>query len=71
MAIVQLDFFKNAEESEMEALRAEFNAVKKSTERVRKGVFVRHNELAKICTDLQSRLDILERNICKGVYDAK
>ena len=66
MAIVQLDFFKNAEESELEALRKEIEAVSSSSTKVRKGTYARLNELNKICLDLQNRLEIIERNICRG-----
>lgn len=67
MAIIQLDFFKSAEESEIEALRAEVDAIRKSSDRVRKGIYAKHGELNKICLDLQQRLIIIERNICRGV----
>lgn len=67
MAIIQLDFFKNAEESEIEALRKEIEAVSASSTKVRKGTYARIGELNKICLDLQNRLEIIERNICRGV----
>lgn len=66
MAIIQLDFFKTEEESEIEALRKEFNSVKSSSDRVRKGMFARHGELTKTVLDLQERLAIIERNICRS-----
>ena len=65
MQIYQLDFFKNEEESEIEALRAEIKAVKTSSDKVRKGTYARIGELTKLTNDLQDRLRILERNVCQ------
>jgi hypothetical protein len=66
MEIVQLDFFKTAEESEIEALRKQIAAVKASSDKVRRGMFARHGDLTKIVLDLQERLAVIERNICRG-----
>lgn len=65
MNILQLDFFKTASECEVDVLRKEFEDVKASASKVRKGIFARHNELAKMYVDVVNRLDILERNLCK------
>jgi hypothetical protein len=64
--IYQLDFFKTEEESEIEALRKEIAAVKTSSDKVRRSLFARNGELTKIVIDLQERLAVIERNICKG-----
>jgi hypothetical protein len=64
--MVQLDFFKTPEECEMDSLRYSLDQVRKSTEKVRKGTYARMNELTKESLDLKARLEILERNICRG-----
>lgn len=64
--MVQLDFFKTEEECEMDALRYSLEQVRKTTDKVRKGTYARINELTKESIDLKTRLEILERNICRG-----
>ncbi len=59
----QLDFFQD-EDPNVSALRQEMAKVKESADKVRKGIFARHNELAKMYIDAHQRLEILERNIC-------
>lgn len=66
MLAVQLDLFKTPEECEMDALRRSIEDVRKSSEKVRKGTYARLNELVKDCVDLRFRLEVMERNICKG-----
>ena len=66
MAVVQLDFFLTPEESEIEALRKEVIAVRASNDRVRKKLFGENGRLIARVTELETRLAILERNICKG-----
>ena len=63
--IFQLDFWKTEEESEIESLRKEIAAVKTSSDKVRRSLFARNGELAKIVIDLQERLMIIERNLCQ------
>jgi hypothetical protein len=58
-ALIQLELFRTPEEIEVESLR-------KTLDKVRKGTYARLNELAKENADLKSRLEILEKNICKG-----
>lgn len=65
MELIQLDLFKSEEESEREALLREIAAVKESSNKVRKGTYARINELGKICYDLQTRLEYIEKYICK------
>ncbi len=64
MSVVQLDFFEK--KSEIELLEEELRAVKLSNDKVRKAMFARHGELAKMYLDLLGRLEIIEKNICKG-----
>jgi len=54
------------EESEIQALRKEVQAIGASSTKVRKGTYAKIGELNKIVIDLQERLAIIERNICKG-----
>lgn len=58
-AAIQLEMFRSQEEIELETLR-------KTLDKVRKGTYARLNELAKENVDLKDRLEILEKNICKG-----
>lgn len=57
--LIQLELFRSQEEIEVETLR-------KTLDKVRKGTYARLNELAKENADLKCRLEILEKNICKG-----
>ena len=66
MNIVQLDFFKNEELCEINSLKEDVLAVKKSSDKVRKGMYAKLGELTKECNDLKERLSIMERYICKG-----
>jgi hypothetical protein len=63
---VQLDFFLTEEECQISALKKAVEEVRKSGDKVRKGTYARLNELNKECVELKSRLDILERYICRG-----
>lgn len=67
MSLVQLDFFKSTEECEIEALRNDVKSVKISSDKVRRGMYARLNEIAKENVELKYRLEIIERNICKGM----
>ena len=58
-AAIQLEMFRSQEEIELETLR-------KTLDKVRKGTYARLNELAKENANLKDRLEILEKNICKG-----
>lgn len=64
---IQLDFFKTEEESKIDCLYEEFEKVKDSSTKVRKSLFARNGELTKQYNELNDRLSIIERNICKGI----
>jgi|BogFormECP04_OM1_1039644.scaffolds.fasta_scaffold09511_1 hypothetical protein len=64
--LVQLDFFKTKEQCEIDTLRIELQAVKVSSDKVRKKLFAENGKLVKATVELRDRLDILERNICQG-----
>lgn len=63
--MIQLDFFE--EKDDLDLIRDELKSVKESTDKVRRGMFARHNELAKMLMDISQRLEILERNICTKI----
>ncbi len=67
MVQIQLDMFKTAEECELDALRKCIEETKHSADKVRRGTYARLNELGKECIDLKARLELIERNICKGL----
>jgi len=62
--MIQLDFFQSHDE--LDILRDEIKFVKESNDKVRKGMFARHNELAKMMMNISERLEIIERHICHG-----
>lgn len=64
--LIQLDFFKSFHECEIDTLRHQVQSLKESNERVRKGLFARNGELTKQLIDISERLQIIEKNICKG-----
>lgn len=64
--MVQLDFFKTPEECERDYIRHSLEQVKKTTEKVRRGTYAKLNELERDSIDLRARLEIIERNICRG-----
>jgi len=64
--IIQLDFFKSEEQSEIDALRERVDAIGISSTKVRKSLYARNGELNKKMTDLETRMEIIERFICRG-----
>jgi hypothetical protein len=75
MKVVQLDFFPdffpsvgNSNDSlkMIGELKSQVEKLGESNTKVRKSLFARHGELAKLYIDIHNRLEILERNICKG-----
>ena len=66
MTAIQLDFFKSDSECEIDALRLEMRAVKISTDKVRKSLYARNNELTKRMLELEDRLNHIERGLCYG-----
>lgn len=63
--LVQLDFFKDEKEIEIDGLKQQVKEMDTSLHKVRKGLFAKHGDLAKLYLDLLNRLEILEKNICK------
>lgn len=62
--LVQLDFF---EETEISILKAEIVELKKSLDRQRKSQFAKIGECKKEIMELKEDMEILKRNICKGM----
>lgn len=64
---VQYDFWQTKEESETEMLIREVNGIKMSTSKVRKALFARNGELQRKMLELEDRLAIIERGLCRGI----
>lgn len=62
---VQYDFFESKEETERKALAAFIKQLGDKLERQRKSQFAKIGENRKRIDDLEERLAILERNICR------
>ena len=76
MHIEQLDLFddfypvpslhESDREKDTRRMKEEIKSLRESSEKVRKGIFAKHGALAKMYLEIHQRLEILERNICKG-----
>lgn len=70
--MIQLELFPDIEKDNYELTqecretREIALATKQSSDKVRKALFARHGELAKMYLDLHARLEIIERNICNS-----
>ncbi len=60
--MIQLDFFPEDDHEIKERVKK----VETSMDKVRKGLWSRHGELAKMYFDVHARLEILERSIIQG-----
>lgn len=58
---LQYDFWDD--NSELGQLKRELKAVKDENTRVRKGLFARHGELAKLYLEISKRCDIMQNQI--------
>ena len=66
--MIQLDLFQvsdNPYEKEINEIREIALDTKKSSDKVRKGLFARHGELAKMYMEIHLRLEVIEKNLCK------
>lgn len=61
----QLEFFPE-DKNELDGIIHDIKVVKDSSDKVRKSMFAKHNELARKYTELHERIQIIERNICLG-----
>ena len=68
--MIQLDLFLEAETDPLKKkigyVEMLANETKASTEKIRKSLHAKNNELEKKLRDLMNRFEILERNICNG-----
>ena len=53
--------------TEEELLWEELKTVRESSDKVRKGIFARHNEICRTVIDLKEKLYLLEKHICERV----
>ena len=69
VSIIQYDLFEKKSEYEYfkDEVQAVVDAAIASSHKVRKGLYAENGALKKKVVDLESRLEIIERNICKGV----
>lgn len=69
-SLIQLDFFGNDEEikikNKVKSLETDIKDIGSSSDKVRRGIFARCNEVQKLCKELESRLNIIESHICKS-----
>lgn len=61
MAQIQFDLFD--ELTDIEILKKEIEDLRIKNDNVRKGLFARHNELAKLYVELKEKYDILEAKL--------
>lgn len=76
MRVIQLDFLEDLfpapillpseNQRIIKELKQEVEKLSESNTKVRKSLFAKHGELAKMYLEIHQRLEILERNICKG-----
>lgn len=70
--MVQLDLFQDIEFDQRKVMNELYDvkelakATKESSDKVRKALFARHGELAKIAMDLHIRVEAIERGLCNG-----
>jgi hypothetical protein len=72
--LIQLELFQDIEiDRDDEKILKELAEVKElamstyeSSNKVRKALFARHGELAKMYLDLHNRFEVIERNLCNG-----
>jgi hypothetical protein len=65
MIQVQLDFFHTPEEQELHTLKKFVEEVKISNDKVRRKLFCEHGNDRKLLLELDERLKIIEKYICK------
>lgn len=61
--MIQLDFFQ--EEPELR-LQSEIDILRGSVDKMRKGLYARHNSISSKLDDISDRLAIIEQFICKS-----
>lgn len=77
MNMIQLDLFQDVEFDQKKVMDTLFDvkelakSTKESSDKVRKALFARHGELAKICMDLMIRVEAIERGLCQDTRMSK
>ena len=66
-AVIQLDLFEDFP-TETQLLRADLEATDLSLNKVRRALFARVGAIERKMIDLEQRLEIMERNICRGLH---
>lgn len=61
-----LEYQPSLFDNDIEALRRENLELRRSLDKLRKAMWARQNELAKISLDVHTRLEIMENYICRG-----
>lgn len=64
MAMIQLDFFE-PEPQAIDFVKADLEETKKSLGNVRRGVFSRHNDLAKLYLELHDKMILIDKKLDK------
>lgn len=54
------------DESKTDSLERKVCDLEQLLHRLRKSLYARNNELEKMCLELHSRVEIIEKNICEG-----
>lgn len=67
---IQLDLFLQ-EKTVVDCIQEDLKTVKTTTDKVRKSMFASHAELKKKYIDLNERMNIIERNICRGINEKR
>ncbi len=62
--LIQLELFDK--KTEIDLLQDEIKEMRKSQDKVRKSLFAKHGELANKYLEIYNKLEIIEKNICKG-----
>lgn len=55
------------QESDLQSIRNEIEEIRQILHRVRKGTYASIGEIKKLSLNYDDRLNIIEKNICKGV----
>lgn len=58
--------FEFYEPSETEMLAKDFAELKTSCDKVRRAMFARHGDLARMVLDIHQRLEVIERHLCRN-----
>jgi|CXWK01.1.fsa_nt_gi hypothetical protein len=72
--MIQLELFPELEKDnleltcELKEVRELAKSTKESSDKVRKALFARHGELAKLYLDLHHRFEIIEKNLCHDKF---